>query len=586
MGAAVKFSEDFARIVRMPRREVSRERGEWLSKKLSPLLLTAAGKRHPVWSKGLNFLQALSIDEAVEQDGAYLQLPVGAGKTLLTWLFAYIFDAENPVLVVPESLIEKTHLEFAGYRKYWVTPARPPRVLGLRQLTQEHNVNLLRRIGADLYLLDEVDVLKNQNSSMTKRIARDIDERDVRTVAMSGTGGRFSILDISHMLTWALKENAPVPLDFEELERWADALDERSTFEGFGKARKRRTAPGKLLELARITGADFDLSAEEYEDLPEIGLARATFRKRLNQTRGCIISDTDSCDKKLTIKLSTAPRDGVIEEAFREFREHNMSPAGEDVIDSLQFWALSDAIGAGYCPRWKKPPPDWWADARKDYVKLCAHIIRRTAYSQNPKDTAKAVRNAFGEHPIIKEWMNVKNEWKGKRETIWHSSSVVNAAAKWARATHGIVWTKSLAFGEALADATGLPFYGAEGEDAAGRSIERDDGGRTIICSIASNMRGRNLQDRWWRNLVIGGVQSARYNEQLFGRTHRFGQEHDVTQNILLTSGGSLYSFQRAIIEARFVHATQGHRQKLLRATHIPCVLPSNEERWAVDNAA
>lgn len=580
MGAAVKLSEDFTRIARMPSREVSRERGEWLSKKISPLLLTELGKRKG-WK--LNWLQSLSIDEAVEQDGAYLQLPVGAGKTLLTWLFAYIFDAENAVLVVPESLIEKTHYEFGQYRKYWVTPKRPPRVLGLRQLTQEHNLNLLRRIGADLYLLDEVDVLKNQNSSMTKRIARDIDERNVRTVAMTGTGGRFSILDISHLVTWALKENAPVPLDFDELEIWADALDERSTFEGFGKARKRRTAPGKLLELARVTGADFDI---EEEDVPEIGWARAAFRKRLTSTRGCIISDTDSCDKALTIKLTTAPRDAVIEAAFHEFRAHDISPAGEDVIDSLQFWALEDAIGAGYCPRWVKQPPDWWADARKGYVKLCASIIRRTAYSSNPKDTAKAVRHAFGEHPIIQEWIDVKDKWKGKRETVWHSASVVKAAAAWARKTHGIVWTKSLAFGGALADATGLPFYGAEGLDAAGRSIERDDGGRTVICSIASNMRGRNLQDRWWNNLVIGGVQSARYNEQLFGRTHRFGQEHDVTQNIMLTSGGSLYSFERAIIEARFVHATQGHRQKLLRAKHIPCVLPSNEERWVAKDAA
>lgn len=580
MGAAVKFSEDFARIVRMPSREVSRERGEWLSKKLSKLLLTERGKREG-WA--LNWLQALSIDEAVEQDGAYLQLPVGSGKTLLTWLFAYIFDAENAVLVVPESLIEKTHIEFATYRKFWATPARPPRVLGLRQLTQETNVNLLRRIGADLYLLDEVDVLKNQNSSMTKRIARDIDERNVRTVAMTGTGGRFSILDISHLVTWALKENAPLPLDFDELERWADALDERSTFEGFGKGRKRRTAPGVLFDLARVVQNDCDIPLE---DLGEVDLARHTFRKRLTSTRGCIISDTDSCDKALTIKLHTAPRDGIIEAAFKEFKQHNMSPAGEDVIDSLQCWALDSAIGEGHCPRWIKPPPDWWADARRNYVKLCAKIIRRTAYSTNPKDTAKAVRNAFGDHPVIQEWADLKGEWKGKRETIWHSSSVVHAAAKWARQNHGIVWTKSLAFGAALADATGLSFYGAEGLDAGGRSIERDDGGRTVICSIASNMRGRNLQDRWWLNYVVGGVQSARYNEQLFGRTHRFGQAHDVTQNILLTSGGSLYSFERAIVEARFVHATQGHRQKLLRAKHIPCVLPSNEERWVVDNAA
>ncbi len=597
MGAAVQISPDFERIRAMPVRDLSEERGKRLARQLSPMLLTEEGKAHPVWGQGLQWLQALAIDEAIKRDGAYLQLPVGSGKTLLSYLFGYIFESERPVLVVPNNLIEKTTLEFQTYRKYWVRPPRPPRIIGLRELVKRQNFisagangkrpkNLLERIKPDLFILDEVDMLKNQNSSMVKRLARYIDKHNVRTIAMTGTGGRFSILDISHLITWALKERAPVPLDYAELCVWADAIDERKRFEGFGSLRKRRTQPGALLELIDLTRKDVGLvKGQDPDDIEEIGYARAAFRKRLTSTVGCIISDTDSCDKPLTIKLVRAPHDRVIERHFKAFRDHSITPTGDDVIDSLTYWALESAIGEGHCPRWKKPPPLWWSEPRKMYAKLCAQVIKRTAWSENPLDTAGAVRAEFGDHEIVKEWEAVKKKWKGKRETVWHSYSVVEAAADWVEKNHGIVWVKSLAFGAALSDATGLAFYGEEGRDAKGRSIERDNGKRSVICSVASNMRGRNLQDRWHRNLVVGGVQSARYNEQLYGRTHRFGQLHPVHVEILLTSGGSLYSFERAKVEARFVHATQGHRQKILRAKHITCPLPLNEERW-VANAA
>jgi len=523
-------------------------------------------------------LQALAIDEAVKMDGAYLQLPVGSGKTLLTWLFAYIFDAERPVLVVPGDLEEKTKIEFQEYAKIWKRPKPPPTVINLKTLTQEKNVNCLRdKYRADLYLLDEVDLLKNQDSSMVKRLARDIDARNVRTIAMSGTGGRFSIKDISHMLTWALKENAPVPLDFNELEEWADALDEQRKWQGMGRSRRRRTEPGALFDLIEFDETD----DEKIADLEEIALARSIFRKRLTSTPGCIISDTDSCKQPLTVALKQAPEDRKIEAAFKDFRASWRTPQGDELADAIEAWMVEDALGSGHCPRWKHPPPVWWSEARRNYIKLCSKVIRQSAWTDDPKDTPRAVRKAFGKHPAILEWDEVKDEWDGERESHWHSTSVLEAAARWSDKHHGIIWTKSNIFGEALAKLTGLRFYGAEGKDSRGRSVERDNGVDPIICGVASNSRGRNLQDRWSENLIIGGVQSARGNEQLLGRTHRFGQKRPVYADIMLTSGGSMYSFRRALVEARFVHQTQGHRQKLLRATTKLIELPTGQSRWS-----
>lgn len=615
MGAAVRYSEDFDRIQALPRRTVTRDRGEELADELTPLLTTERGKTHslkkvrgrmvevPVPSR-LNWLQAYGIHESAERGGAYLQLPVGSGKTLLTYVLPFVFDALRPVLVVPETLIEKTRKEFREYEQHWRKHAHPVRIVGLRELTQESNVNMLRKFGADLYLLDEVDMLSNQESSMSKRLARDISERNVPCVCMTGTGGRFSILNVTHLITWALKESAPVPIELRpdgsrEVEVWAAALDEKTPGQWL-RGSKRMTDPGVLFELTEVDGSDhpgvdFDCVTERElkalleqgitDRLTPLGLARVIFRKRLNETEGCIISDEDSCDKQLTIKLERVVDDVVLERWFKEFRAGRL-PNGEVLEDSLRVWAQARCLGLGYFEEWIDPPPDWWNEPRKAYAKLCSKIIQRTAWTMNPLDTRKAVHREFPDHPIVQEWEAVKDLWKGETRPVWLTGSVVDHFAEWAHYNHGLLWTPSIPFGEALGDATGLPFYGAQGLTVAGSDVEFDSGDTSIILSTGANMRGRNLQDRWHRNNVAGGVQSARWKEQLMGRTHRFGQEHDVEVIESLTSGDSLYAFRRALIEAEFVHATQGHRQKLLRAKTQYCAMPKGTARWVEKSAA
>lgn len=615
MGAAVKYSPDFERIQALPTRVVGRDRGEELLRELTPLLTSERGKTHSLKKvrgrvvevaepSRLNWLQAYGIHEAAERNGAYLQLPVGSGKTLLTYLLPFVFDAVRPVLVVPENLIEKTRKEFREYERHWVKHTHPTRIVGLRELTEERNVKMLaHKVKADLYMLDEVDLLSNQESSMAKRLARDISDRNVRTVAMTGTGGRFSILNVTHLITWCLKDHAPVPIELRadgsrEVEVWASALDEKTP--GDWQARKRRTDPGALFDLIEVDETDhpglaYDICTErelqealengEKDRLTELGLARVIFRKRLNQTEGCIISDEDSCDKQLTIKLQRVTDDVGLERAFKDFR-NNRLPNGDVLEDSLRVWAQARCLGLGYFEEWIDPPPDWWNEPRKAYAKMCGKVIKRTAWTMNPLDTRKAVHREFGDHPTVLAWEEVKDLWKGETRPVWLSGSVVDHMAEWGHRNHGLLWTPSIPFGEALGDATGLPFYGAQGLTVSGSDVEYDPGDTSIILSTGANMRGRNLQDRWHRNNIACGVQSARWKEQLMGRTHRFGQPEDVEVIETLTSGDSLYAFQRALVEAEFVYATQGHRQKLLRAKTQYCAMPKGTARWQVKNAA
>ena len=345
------------------------------------------------------------------------------------------------------------------------------------------------------------------------------------------------------------------------------------------RSTKRRTAPGALHQLIDLDAEDFD--GGDPALVSDLGLARMRFRKRLQRTEGCIISDEDSCDKALAIELSCAPDDPAIEKAFRDFRLKRL-PNGEVLTDSLSVWRQAKNLGRGYFEEWIDPPPDWWNDPRKAYAKLCEKVIWRTAWTAKPLDTRKAVHREFPNHPVVKVWEEVEKEWSGETRPVWLSGSVVDDAAAYGAEHHCLLWTESVCFGLALADATGLPFYGAQGLTVDGGDVELDEGRGTIILSTGANMRGRNLQDRWNRSHLSGCLQSARYNEQWLGRIHRFGQARDCHAHVKLTSGDSQYSFERALDEAQFVYETQGHRQKLLRASIKNATLPKSTSRWVV----
>lgn len=619
---AVEYTEDWARVQALPVRacdlESMRARGEDLSAELTPLL------RRPDAADPaarLKWIQALSLWEIFQGRGAYLGIPVGGGKTLISWLAAYILDAQRPVLILPESLFNKTEREFRKYAQTWQAPRHPIVKVGVKALTREENVDLLSRmfggLGPDFVFIDECDLARNQEGSAAKRIDRfkvesqseDPDEwpgiepgaeieslteaqrdavigwcraKGVPFVCATGTGTRFSILDFSHFLCWTREHAAPVPLDPDEIQEWAKALDERSK----GRPQyQRRLRAGALLEL-------IDLPAELVQDLTdygagELGFARATFMHRLRSTPGVIITDEDDCDQPLNFRLVCAPEDPAINEAFDQFRKRWELPNGQEIIDGLSFWRGEFELGTGGFSYWVVPPPEEWRDARRAYGKRVLEEIKKTAYSADPKDTARAVAKAFPNDPIVKAWQRIKPTFKPVTDWQWVSASVVNYAARWALEQTGTVWCQSIAVGEAIAQAAGIKFYGAQGLAVDGSDIEYAPRDRSLVAGILSNSRGRNLQESlggvpgFNRGLAVQCPQSGDMCQQLFGRLHRFGAGRPVLWDILITSGGSRYAWDMAEREATFVMQTQSQKQKILRGDMSDCIFPSDALRWA-----
>lgn len=602
---AVTRSADWERITQLPERRISRAWGEALSADLTPDLITDVGKANGLT---LKWIQAIALWEIFQCRGAYLGIPVGGGKTLISYLAAYILEARKPLLVIPEALFEKTRSEFHRYvTQGWVTPMPPPTSLGMKALQQEHNLTLLDRHKPDMVFIDEADILRNWGKSVPMRLDRykagsipmreedgewfiDVETwtetrnalaetvgpiqewsraRGVPFICATGTGMRWSIRDFAHLINWGREHGSPLPLDPDELNRWANALDERSNAPGA----KRRLRAGALLELAEVA-AEFRTT--------ELGHARACFQHRLHLTPGVIITDETDCDQPLTINLVAAPEDAAINAAFETFRLEWTLPDGQEVIDALTFWRGELELGCGFFGRWKYPPPEGWRNARRAYFHLVLDIIKRTAYSSNPKDTAKAVAKAYPRHPDVLLWNTVKADFTPEPETEWVSASVVGWAAQWAAANPrgGLIWTQSVPLGEAIAAAAGIKYYGAQGEAYDGSSIEHADD-RCCVASIKANTRGRNLQDRFYKGAVVMVPQSAEILEQLLGRLHRDGQLRPVEWWFLQTSGGTRYAFDVANREAETSLSLLAQKQKILRARINDWNPPSDALRWA-----
>ena len=145
------------------------------------------------------------------------------------------------------------------------------------------------------------------------------------------------------------------------------------------------------------------------------------------------------------------------------------------------------------------------------------------------------------------------------------------------------MWCGSVEFAQKLAKATGLRYFGRKGKSRDGSVLYAAPTGVSMVCSWNANKKGFNLQP-WPRQLIVMPPQSAKWIEQIIGRSHRSGQEREVLIDILLTSGGTIDLVETALREARFAKKTTSLTQKVLRAKirrAEPTKTPQNEFRWA-----
>lgn len=568
---AVAHTAEFQRITSLPRRVWSAEDLASLTASLTEIL------RAPGGSMTLRPVQALALYEAGVEGGLFGPIDVGDGKTLMSLMLPIVCNAQRPLLLLPANLIENAKRAQRLLAADWKIP-NTLRIMSTNILGCVQSADELDNYQPDLIVVDEAQRLKNKRAAVTRRVARYmINFPLTKFAALSGTIMDKSITEFAHILVWCLKLRAPVPVSTQEVEEWAEALDEESSnrFDLFS-----RRAPGALLELC---------TPEELASNPPHIAARLGFQRRLLETPGVVASTTVGGSQHVGCSIyvrgimqKVAP---VTERNFLKLRgngtEENpgwLMPNELPLDMAVDVWRHAQELALGLHYEWDPPPPDAWRYARREWHSFAREIISRGRTYDSELHVANACDAGRLDGSKLQSWRAIRDTYTANVVPVWHDSSAIETCAEWMNKP-GIVWTEHGFFAEALAKHTGAPYFGAKGYSAAGLYIEDAAPGTSVIASIDANREGRNLQGLWSRNLMVCPPSSPGWWEQTIGRTHRPGQKADeVTVDVLLGCRENFDACMKALEGAKAVRDMTGKQQKLLLAD---VTLPSE---WEIDS--
>lgn len=295
--------------------------------------------------------------------------------------------------------------------------------------------------------------------------------------------------------------------------------------------------------------------------------ARQGFRRRLVQTPGVVASRENDLGCSLVLdkaELKLKPSEKILA-ALAKSRLLWERPDGHLMVEAIEQWQMMRSLALGFWYRWDPAPPDDWCEANKawrTFVQLTLRNNRRGLDTELQvwNDCERNSASLPTYHPFF-DWKNIKETFKPNPVPQWIDDFAVDACIEWMKGCKtdapGIVWTESIAFGDRVAEKSGLPYFGA------GKSSIINFRGPCAIASISAHGEGKELQ-HFSRNLIVSPPSSGKIWEQLLGRTHRHGQEADsVSCEILLYTPEQIASLQHALEDAQYLEHTYGNRQKL-----------------------
>ena len=519
---------EFKRIRRLPQRDAEAT-GESIRYALSDML------RAPGGTMTLRPLQALALAEAVDFGGTVILLPVGQGKTLVSYLLPTVLEAERPLLLVPGKLWHKTIHEFEALAKDWKAP-KNLKILTYEKLSAD--ADILDKVAPDLIIADESHKLKNPKATCTKRVWRYWGKNRPKFVPMSGTLAKRSFFDWWHLQGMSLPSPLqPLPDDWRECQLWAQALDEKT---------RERVALGALEAFGGT-----------------IQQARTAYGKILKGTPGVIAADSVDVSASLTIEVSKwqIPK---IDEQIRKLNGKWELPDGTEISEAADFWRHSRELANGFYYRWAEEPPAEWREKRRLFNARVREVLRHSRKYTAPAQVVEALRED-GDR-IVLEWFAAKDSFQPKTEAVWFHEHLLRSIACLSGSC--LVWYEHKAVGEKLRE-QGLPTFGAQGKEITTGKHIYDYAGISAAVSVNAMCEGFNLQ-RWSKNIVLNCTPTGTVWEQLIGRTHRSGQEADnVEVELITTTDVQRKDFRQARRDAEYIQATTGQAQKLTVADII-----------------
>lgn len=546
--------------------------------------------------KSLRPIQAWALLEIYTKSGLLGPIGVGHGKTILDLLAALLMpNCRTAVLLVPPRLVKQLIRDYRIVGQHFLMPSMfthdssafsavqenmpALHVFPYSRLSRPESTDYLERVLApDTIIADEVHKLKAADTATTSRVLRYFKNHpETRFCGWSGSMTDKSIKDYAHLSALALRLGSPLPIDPEIVEDWARCIDPPGP-EG------KRAPEGALEQLC-----------EPGEDVLK------AFHRRLVDTAGFVATRVAAVDAKLIIAERQAPpiptTPGLFQpnpdeppmslmRAIQMVRKWKR-PDGEPIADALQRNAQLIRLACGFFYRWRFPlvhgqPQSiamilHWLEVRKAWAaEVRAAIRSRREHFDSEKLARNAAERYYGDRPITDKklpvwesriypmWKEVEHSVVYETEPIWIDTFLAEDAAQWAHENRGIVWYSEAAFGEKVAEISGLPRFGAGAE--AAKQIVRYDGRTSIIASIDSHGTGTDgLQFKYGHNLVGNPGSSNEEWEQLLGRTHRVGTRfEEITTEFYRHTPELVKCVNQALRRAGYVQGTMGSDQKLV----------------------
>lgn len=598
--AAVPSSEDFReRILKIPTRVWTVEEGEELADQLTPLLKTDKG----TWK--LNYMQAIGLKEAHENEGLAMSAPVGKGKGLLSLLLPGWMESRRGIIIVPAHLRERTLKKMlpealSNWKLHPDLVYRPEEVIHSSQTFQTlKNKNLFFDLDPDDIVIDEQQYWKNDKSTRTGRLidylkARAKDGRPVRVHFMTGSFFSYSVLDIYTLYKWALPKSFFFPIHRNHAKTWAAALDENV---------KTRALPGAL-SMFMTRDQREKVESEEVTSEEKVDVARDAFSTRLGKMPGVVLIQDASVNVSLCYDLMHPDRKDypqapeVIRDAFTKLRTLAALPGDEWISDGTSLWRACRELSVGFYNIW-----DWkksveadekklWCDRRKRWKKCIRQTIKkhREAGLDSELAVTIAARNGVIDTSVVVDnieyedsygdWMNRDGAMRAPgpdmqppTKAVWMSDFLVDWLYEQTKDEPTVIWVEHPVIGKRLEEKYGIKYYGA-----GARTVERETGKKTICCSMMAQGTGNNMQ-MFHRAIIVSPPKSATLNEQVVGREHRHGQKDDCFVLVLLNCLELWQGWNKAIALANFQSHLQG-QQKLMYGDRINEPSPEQVKRW------
>lgn len=551
--AGVQRTKEFERVLHLPRRVLDLDNVP----DLTPVF------RHTEFCKGgcllckrgparLFPIQSAMLMEAAENNGLFAGAAVGSGKELTALLLAGALESKMTLYFVKPAL--KTQLltrDLPLYARHFNVsePSDTFHIVTYSDLSQTKNAYLLDDFEPDLYILNEAQAVRRTQSARTKRLHDSAKKNpNARWCILTGTPVKSSVLDYSKLLQLALKGFCPLPLDYTTLRDWALAIDPPNVAKtGF------IMRPGVL-----------DQFCEDGESVQH------GYRRRLVQTPGVVMSEEGSLGAPLIIEREHWTPDVVTTAALNEL-EKKWSWDGVEYDEAALVSEVRSQIASGFYYKldWPNGVVDTeWVEAKNAWARFVRNYTRRSVHG---RDSAKLVWNACARGELLSEefdaWKLVYKRKAPPKKTVWISEWFIDRLLEEAdRMGTGIVWFDHEAIGEKLRERGYDDFLFVAGDD---KRIQETTA--PLIFSSYAHSTGKNLQDRYSKNLVLEPPANSEAWEQLLGRTHREGQLADEVHVKVVTTCST---HERALVntwkeELKVTFDTTGARRKLFIASRI-----------------